>query len=223
MNGILTKKACIFDLDGTLVDSYADIGDAVNLILQEFGFEKHPLDNYLDWIGNGLTNLIRLSLPEDNAFDETQFKEFVSAVAAEYKKNCTHKTYIYDGIPKVLDCLRKNSVKICVLSNKPDALTQYIVEHYFGKWKFDFVMGYQELFPKKPAVESTYHILNQIKVKPEDCIFIGDSIFDLETARNAKMDAIVCLWGYGKENIHGHTDVHYATKPIDILNNPQKE
>ena len=185
-------KGCIFDLDGTLIDSLEDLANSTNEVLYKHGFPTHELHKYNYFIGNGVKKLIYRSLPEDkkDLVDEC-LKEFYEV----YEQRCLECTYCFDGIVELLQYLKSIDVKMAVVTNKPDYLAKKICNHYFKDIFID-VIGNREDFPLKPDPLSTMSVLEQFDLSNEECVFIGDSNVDIYTGLNAKMETIGVTWGF---------------------------
>ena len=207
----------IFDLDGTLVNSIYDLADAVNTALAERGYPVHSVDEYRFFVGNGAKKLCERALPEDRRSEE-ETVSLQGRFSEIYRKNCLVKTLPYDGIPELIDRLSDAGIKCAVASNKPDEFSKEIVEALFGKGRFDLVVGKREGVPTKPAPQIVEHILGELGVPKEDSIFIGDSYVDVETAHNAGLPCIGCVWGFRGENeLKAAGCDHIAYKPGDIF------
>ncbi|GHU87398.1 phosphoglycolate phosphatase [Bacteroidia bacterium] len=185
----------IFDLDGTLVDSLVDIADAMNRTLIRFGFPTFDYESYKYFVGNGLKNLVYQCLP-DNKKQETQVMECLKVMMEEYGKSYAEKTRLYDGIPELLDTLAKRNLKLAVLSNKADELTQKIGSDLLNKWRFDIILGANERFPRKPDPESALYISKELNVSPKNVLYLGDTNIDMKTANAAGMFAVGVTWGF---------------------------
>lgn len=215
-------KLVIFDLDGTLVDSLADLAEAVNYALSQFNFPVHPLESFRYFVGNGVPKLIERALPEDNRSQE-QIEQTKEIFGTYYNMHCTDKTRPYDGIEKLLADLKRQGIKLAVASNKSDEFARLIVKHFFGD-TFDCVSGGKADIPKKPAPDIVFGIMKELGVSAEDTYFIGDSNVDMFTAQNAGIKSIGCLWGFRtkEELVSGGADF-IAEKPDDIYKIIERE
>jgi phosphoglycolate phosphatase len=185
----------IFDLDGTLVDSLVDIADAMNRTLVRFGFPVFDYESYKYFVGNGLKNLVYQCLPDDNK-QEAQVTECLEVMMEEYGRSYAEKTRLYDGIPALLDALTERNLKLAVLSNKADELTQKIGAALLNKWRFDIILGANEHFPRKPDPESAIYISKKLNVFPKNVLYLGDTNIDMKTADAAGMFAVGVTWGF---------------------------
>jgi phosphoglycolate phosphatase len=188
-------QAIIFDLDGTLLDTLADIGDSVDRMLAEFGFPGHTLDDYRLFIGNGIKMLVTRALPPEGC-PEALIAACVQRAREIYWENWNRKTRPYDGIPALLDQLQTAGVPLAVLSNKPHDFTVRYVSAYFENVKFKAVMGQNDTFPIKPDPAAALDIARRIGRPPASFLFVGDSAVDMQTAAAAGMHAVGAGWGF---------------------------
>lgn len=210
-------KLVIFDLDGTLVNSLEDLGNACNSALERFGYPTHPMDSFRYFVGDGVPMLIHRALPESERSEENIAR--VKAVFDEiYGRNYNVCTRPYDGITELLDKLKAEGILIAVASNKPDNFTQTIVTSMFGD-TFSYVSGKKEGFEKKPDPQIALHIMEKLGVSPKDVLFAGDSSVDMQTAHNAGCDCIGCVWGFRTlQELTDNKATYIANSPIDIFN-----
>jgi phosphoglycolate phosphatase len=188
-------QAVIFDLDGTLLDTLADIGGAVNRMLMEFGFATHTLNDYRRFIGNGISKLVFLALPLEGRSD-VMFDNCLYRVREIYGEHWNHQTRPYDGILDMLAILTQKEVPMAVLSNKPHDFTVRHVNAYFDRWEFEAVMGQNDRFPIKPDPAAALDIARQIDLPPSAFLFVGDSGVDMQTATAAGMHSVGAKWGF---------------------------
>ena len=187
-------KAVIFDLDGTLLDTLADIGTGANFALCQFGYSPYPIEAYRSKIGHGIKKLFRAALPED-ATDEDLAK--VNGVyQAYYPANCTVHTSYFPGVREFLDVLVKKGIKLAVISNKTEPTSKKIMAHYFGDYDWAFVWGNNGSRPLKPATEAGVLACETLGLKPEEILYIGDGDTDMEFASKMGFIATGVTWGY---------------------------
>ncbi|MBO5210902.1 MAG: HAD family hydrolase [Clostridia bacterium] len=194
----LMYKAVIFDLDGTLVNSLKDLAVATNYALEQHGFKPYPIDDYKYLIGDGMAKLIERAIPNDALTDET-FKSVFNGFMDYYREHCLVYTHVYDGMENAVKTLSDMGLKLAVVSNKADDMTNVIVKEFFGDI-FMAVAGKREGIPVKPDPTLTLMIMDEIGVKPHECIFIGDSGMDCATAVNSGCYPLGVLWGFRKSD-----------------------
>lgn len=210
------KQLVIFDLDGTLLNTIADLGNACNYALQECGFTTHPLSAYNYMVGNGVRKLMERAQPDAGPDTiDTLLRKFRSY----YDQHCTDLTKPYPGIEDLLFDLREHGIAVAVASNKYQAAVTHVISHYFPDIEFAAVMGEQPGRQKKPDPSIVFDILNQHPCPKKDILYVGDSAVDMETARRACLDSVGVTWGFRpvSELIAAHAD-NIVSSPAEILN-----
>ena len=188
-------RAVIFDLDGTLIDSAADVGDAVNRVLAESNFPVHPTASYYHFMGDGVVELVRRALPENVRSPET-IQAGVAAFFRAYEENWYHKSRPYPGIPELLKDLTGRGLRLSVLSNKPHRFTTKFVETFLSDWTFAAVLGQRDGVPRKPDPAGALEIADHLGFSPSEVLFLGDTPVDMETAAAAGMFPVGACWGF---------------------------
>lgn len=210
-------KAVVFDLDGTLVDSAADLGNAVNRVLVSRGFPVHEIRRYQDFIGNGTEMMVKRALPEESRTNEI-VKECLAEFMKDYSRNYDVDTALYDGIPQLLDHLSDKSIILTLLTNKPEDITLKLNKSLLSKWDFKVVMGSSEGLPKKPDPTGAKMLLDKIGIPGSQTVYFGDSGIDMKTAVSSGMVPVGVLWGFrGKEELENDGAEYIIEKPMDIL------
>lgn len=211
-------KAILFDLDGTLLDTLEDLGNAANCVLAGKGFPIHTLETYRYFVGDGVTMLMNRALPEDNRNDDT-IRACVRAFREEYGRNWHVKTRPYDGVAEMLDALTANGLKMAVLSNKPDEFTKQCVTEFLPDWTFDMVLGQSNSVPLKPDPSGAREIAKCLNISPSNFIYLGDTAIDMKTAVTAGMFPVGALWGFRTEKELRENGARALIKrPQEILN-----
>lgn len=188
-------KAVIFDLDGTLLDTLADIADSMNRVLVRHGFQDHGYDAYRFFIGDGLVNLVQRALPPENRNPELA-DECLAEMKQDYRRNWKNKTKPYPGILDMLRELNKTGLPLAVLSNKDHVFTLEMVDWFFPQIVFAEVAGAKPDVPLKPNPEAARAILSTLALEPKDALFVGDTSVDIKTAVNAGMYPLGVSWGF---------------------------
>ncbi len=188
----MKKKAIVFDLDGTLLDTREDIADSVNYALKLNGLDELELDDIIEKTGKGNRKLIRDCAP---LADDKTIEKIYSDFVKYYSDHAMIKTTIYPGMAETLVKLKEKGYKMAVVSNKIDSITKKIVNHYF-KDVFDYVLGGVDGVKLKPAPDMVYVAIYNLKFPVIDTVYIGDSLVDYETAINSKMSSIIVSYGY---------------------------
>ena len=208
----------IFDLDGTLVNTITDLGNACNHALQAFDLPTHSIAEYPFLVGNGINKLIERALPE-----ALRTEEMISKVRrhfiAYYDVHSYDFSVPYDGIMAVLQTLKKQpNTYLAVASNKYHEATQRIIDHFFPQ-VFDVVFGERPNVPRKPEPQIVENILDALPQNAlEKIYFVGDSLVDIQTARNAKIPVISCTWGFcSAETIRDAKPDFVVDKPQELM------
>ena len=215
----------IFDLDGTLINTINDLGQACNHALSACGFPTHKTKDYPQLVGNGINRLIERALPEEHRNEATVLRLREYFVPYYDAHNCD-LTRPYDGIPELLQSLKAAGHTLAVASNKYQAATEKIVAHFFPG-TFDVVLGERIGVPRKPDPQIVYDILSLLhpvsssilKEELEEVLYIGDSLVDAETAHAAKATLVLCTWGFCTEQQLRTAQPKYMIQhPSELLN-----
>lgn len=209
-------KAVLFDLDGTLVNSLFDLATSTNYALEQMGFKTHTNNEYCYFVGNGMKKLIERALPSDKTDEET-FNKCFDIFYSHYKEHFYDKTIAYEGIEDLLIKLNQKEIMLSVISNKQHEMAVTVVEKIFPKIKFHTVSGKQEDYPAKPDNQLTKKIIADMGVEPAECLFIGDSNVDMQTALNSGCKSVGVLWGFRtEEELVNSGAVHIVSKASEI-------
>ena len=212
------KQLVIFDLDGTLLNTIADLAEAVNRALVACGFPPHPTDAYRFFVGDGVSKLFERALPaearsaENIALIRTHFIPYYDAHNADLSRP-------YDGIVELLAELKSRSVRVAVASNKYQAATEKLVRHYFADTDFVAVLGQREGVAIKPSPQIIFDVLEVAGgVAPKDVLYVGDSNVDMQTGPNAGVDTVGVSWGFRpREELAAHNPVAIIDHPSELL------
>ena len=209
----------IFDLDGTLINTIDDLGQACNHALSACGFPTHKIEDYPRLVGNGINKLIERALPKEHRNEATVLRLREHFVPFYDQHNCD-LTRPYDGIPELLQTLKAAGHTLAVASNKYQAATEKIVAHFFPN-TFDIVLGERAGIPRKPAPQIVWDILaslpSTINHKPST-LYVGDSLVDAATARAADLPFVACTWGFcTKEQLQTAQPNYMVNHPGEIL------
>lgn len=186
----MTYKTCLFDMDGTVLDTIADLRDAVNHTLALYGHPACDTQRVRDATGNGARNLIAHCLPQGEATPD--FEAIFSAYKAYYAAHSCIKTAPYEGITALLQELREDGCKVAIVSNKPDGAVKELAARFFPG-----IPAFGEAgLPRKPAPDMVYHALDVLGADRANAAYIGDSEVDVATAKNAGLELIAVSWGF---------------------------
>jgi phosphoglycolate phosphatase len=191
----MVYKALIFDLDGTLLNTLDDLGNAMNRVLAKEGFPLHPVDAYRYFVGDGVTMLVTRTLPEDKRDTDT-IQRCLEVFREDYSQSWNIKTKPYNGIPEMLDAVAARGLKMAILSNKPHDFTKYCVAELLPDWKFEMVLGQRDGIPRKPDPMGALEIADYFQLPVSEILYLGDTAVDMQTAIAAQMFPVGVLWGF---------------------------
>ncbi len=206
------KPGLIFDLDGTLVDSLAGLAASLNCALAASGLPTHVSGVVRGFIGNGARVLVERAVPAGS--DEAVIATVELSFKEDYDTTWPTGTRPYNGISEMLKTLQERGYPLSVLSNKPHPFTEIIVARLFPEIHFTAVLGQRAGISHKPDPAGALEIAAIFGLAPDSCTLIGDSLPDLETARNAGMNSVAVMWGFHDR------DCLLAAKPDRIAENP---
>ena len=216
----------IFDLDGTLLNTIDDLGYACNYSLEQTGYATHPIADYPRMVGNGINNLIRRALPESEQTEENILRVRAHFVPYYNSHNCDY-TRPYEGIPELLATLKAQGHQLAVASNKYQAATEKIVNHFFPG-TFDVILGEREGIERKPNPQIVFDIIDRLRqtehrpATPDrvqtELLYVGDSLVDKDTAANANVPFVACSWGFvSREALVENGVGRIIDKPEELL------
>ena len=211
-------KACIFDLDGTLADTLESMSVSANQVIKTLGYAPLPRENFRYYAGDGAKTLIERVLRDAGDKKLEHFEEVYRAYSEIFDKDCTYKVIVFDGMRETLEKLKTMGIKLAVLSNKPHAQTKKVISSLFGDDLFDWVQGQQEGIPRKPDPYAAIQIAEKFGVKPEECVYIGDSEVDVATGTAARMKTLGVTWGFRSvEQLKEAGATILLDRPVQIL------
>lgn len=215
-------KLCIFDLDGTLLNTLPTINYYCNLTLREFGLPEIPEERYKYLVGNGAKVLIERMIDEVGADREKYFDKLFKFYNKEYNKNVSYLTKAFDGVPELLAGLKEIGINTAVISNKPDFAAVNVVKLFFGDL-IDIAHGGREGVALKPSPEGVFKIFEEASVSADECLYIGDTGTDMETGKNSGIFSIGVLWGFRKEEELLENGANLiVSHPLEILEYARK-
>lgn len=210
-------KLCIFDMDGTTVNSINSIAYYANKALEKFGYAAIPTERFKMLVGNGAATLVERMLREVGG-DMSDHAALLGEYNKTYDDGFLYLAEPYDGVCDMLRGLKERGIKTAVLSNKPDSTTKKISEALFGAELIDWCMGAREGVKLKPDPNGIYEIMSHFGVEREECLYIGDTATDMETAKNAAVYSIGVLWGFrGREELESAGAETVIEHPREII------
>lgn len=208
------KRAIIFDLDGTLLDTLEDLRDSLNVALAGKRLPERTLEEVRHFVGNGIHNLIERAVPEGTSEEvvEQVFQDF----RRYYLEHCEEKTCAYPGIPELLQELERRGISMAIVSNKADAAVKELAKTYFPK--VGVAIGEREGIARKPAPDSVFEAMRLLGVSAEEVLYVGDSDVDIATANNAGLPCVSVTWGFrGEEFLRSLNPAYVIHHPEELL------
>lgn len=211
-------KAVIFDLDGTVTDTLSTIAYFGNFALTTHGFNAIPDEHYKFFAGNGKKVLIERMLDFSGDYTEEDFKKVEKTYDDAYEGDPIGKTTVFDGILPLLADLQSRGIKTAINSNKPHNVAVMVLDALFPKGSVDNIYGQIDGIPNKPDPILALKLAEEFSAKPEECLFVGDTSVDMQTAKSAGMNAVGVLWGFREEEELKKAGADYIiSDPAEIL------
>lgn len=206
----------LFDLDGTLLDTLEDISSAMNHALGTRGLPPHGPEDYRQFIGEGVRRLVQRAVAASGG-DAGLEAEVFTEYRRRYAERLVETTRPYPGIPELLEALRGRGVPVGVLSNKPDDATRALVGRFFPG-RVEVARGERPGTPPKPDPASALEVARELGAEAAECLFVGDTKVDMQTARRAGMRPVGVLWGFrGRDELEAHGAEVIVARPEEIL------
>lgn len=206
-------QTVIFDLDGTLLDTLSDLTNAVNYVLERYGYPLRSKAEIRRFLGNGARNLIQCALPE--AVDAETFEKILSDYIVYYNAHAQIFTAPYEGVETLLATLQSKGIAVAVVSNKGDEAVKALVGQYFPS--VPVVIGERKGVRRKPAPDSLLEAMRELNANPETTVLVGDSEVDALAAKNAGIAWAAAGWGFrDKDELLAHNPAVYLTTPRDF-------
>lgn len=208
-------EGCIFDLDGTLLDTLESLAGSFNRTLEHFGYPPHPVDAYRYFVGDGQRACVERCLPPD-ALRESVITAFIEAQQADYLESWQTATP-YAGIPEAVDSLAGQGLALAVLSNKNHAFTVRCMDHFFPGVGFRVVQGYTGEHPHKPDPAAAFAVCRAMEIAPGAVAFVGDTATDIGTAVACGNVPVGVLWGFRQAGELLDAGARYLVRTPDQL------
>lgn len=210
-------KLVIFDLDGTLLNTVEDLGNATNNALRALGYMEHEMEDYKILCGRGIYNLFRQALPEDVASEEN-VRKMAELFLPYYDEHKCDQTRPYPGIPEMIEEITSKGVRIALASNKYQDGAEKLMKHFFANKTFLKILGQREGQPIKPDPAIVEQILAEDPaIKKEEVIYVGDSDVDMKTGINAGVRTVGVTWGFrSRKELEAYSPWKIASSPSEL-------
>lgn len=211
-------KACILDIDGTLLDSVESIAYVANQVMATYGLPSQPVEAFNYFAGDGADELMKRTLRASGDTELIHYEEGRTLYREIFARDPLYKVTAFDGMPETLEELTRRGVRLAVLSNKPHLAAVGAIEAIYGKECFDIILGQKEGLPRKPSPEGAWMIAERFGIEPGECMYVGDTNTDMQTGKAAGMMTIGVTWGFRdrKELEENHADI-IIDHPSELL------
>lgn len=189
-------RCCIFDLDGTLLNTLTALQTTINLMLKHFGYPAVGEEKIKKFVGDGYKMLVERALKDAGDEGLMHYEEGLQVYMELFAIHSMDEVQPYDGIRELLKTMKERGIKIAVLSNKPHERTVDNINTVFGTGYFDIVAGERPGIPRKPDPAGIYRILDALGEKPENCLYFGDTDTDMQTGLGAGLTTVGVTWGF---------------------------
>ncbi len=186
-------SAVIFDLDGTLLNTLEDLCDSVNVVMREYGWEPHSLEQIRKFVGNGIGKLMERSVPGGR--ENPKYEKALADFREYYTGHCRIKTKPYEGVIGMMEELKRRGYRMAIVSNKNDQAVKELDKIYFSQYTV-VAVGDRKGYRRKPEPDLVHLAMDELGVQPEDTVYVGDSEVDYATAKNSGLDCILVSWGF---------------------------
>lgn len=208
-------RGVVFDLDGTLADTLRTIAAAVNHGLGVLGLPPRSLEEVAEMVGEGVAILCEKALPPDRV---AEAEELARHVRAFYERHPVLHCRLFPGMEEALGELRALGLRLGVLSNKPDSLTQKTIDGLGVRDAFAAVLGHREDLPRKPDPAGLHHVLGRLGLSPDEILYVGDTPIDMETGARAGAPRVAVAWGFRPLDVLvRHEPEYVAREPADLV------
>lgn len=211
-------KCCIFDLDGTLINTIYALNKTINLMLEQLGYEPIDEAHTKIFVGDGYQNFVKRALEYRGDKGLCHLDEALKIYCEIFQKNCLYQIQAYDGMKELLNYLKENGIKIAVLTNKAEAQAVENIETVYGKGYFDLITGEQPDRKHKPDPQGAWYTAETLNIKREECLYFGDTNTDMRTGIAAKMDTVGVTWGFReREELEEFKPKYIMDSPWEVL------
>lgn len=208
---------CMFDLDGTIINTIHALTYTTNLVLEHFHLGPVSEAAMMQMVGNGYKKQMERSLLAAGDKDLVHFEASLPLYQELFSRHCLHQLEPYPGMTELLNRMKAAGMKLAVLTNKPHQRGIETVEAVYGRGFFDVILGEKEEIPKKPDPTGAFMVMDELGVTKENCLYMGDTNTDMETAANAGLDAVGAIWGFrGRKELEAFHPKFLAEHPLDV-------
>ena len=196
-----SKELIIFDMDGTIIDSIPALAKSVNFALNELNLPIYPQEVIAQWVGNGAEVLIKRGLSGKKDYEEPNNELFLRAkdlMLSFYKEHLTDGCNLYEGVEETLEYLKQKGYKMAIATNKPHDFVDVMLKDFKIDRYFDLALGAGVVEKKKPHPQLLLRVCQDLNIKPQSAVMVGDSASDIKAAKAADIDSIALTFGYNQ-------------------------
>lgn len=210
-------KCCIFDLDGTIINTLHSLERSISLTMEHFGYGPVDGAHTRIFVGDGFKKLVERALIYSGDEKLVHYEEALSVYNEIFKGNCLYKIEPYPGMPEFLSFLKEKGVRIGVVTNKGHERAVECVETVYGKGFFDRITGEGNGIKPKPDPSGALLTARYFHAEPSECLYFGDTNTDMRTGLNAGMDTVAVTWGFrGRAELEAFHPKYIICHPRDI-------
>ncbi len=210
-------KSCIFDLDGTIIDTIQSMTHSISLTMGEFGYAPIDEAHTKKFVGDGYRKLVERALLYSGDNQLVHYEEALVIYDKTFQENCLYKVKAYDGMPELLKSLKAKGIKLGVLTNKGHERAVECVESVYGKNFFDQIIGEGNGIKVKPDPAGALLMAERFSLQPSSCLYFGDTNTDMKTGRNAGMDTVGVTWGFrDRQELEAFEPKYIISHPREI-------
>lgn len=211
-------KACIFDLDGTLLNTIYALSYCISFTMREFGGKDIDEAHTKLFVGDGYKELVKRALIYSGDTRLVHMEAACMRYLDIFNKNSLYNVQPYDGIIDAIKFLNKKSIKTAVLSNKPEEIARLNINKFFGESLFEKVYGQKEGVPRKPDPKMLDDLIIELGIKKDDILYFGDTSTDMLTASNSGVKAVGVLWGFrDRKELEAYKPYKIIENPVEIM------
>lgn len=211
-------RLVILDLDGTAVNTLESLAYTSNRVMRSLGLREMPADHFRYYAGDGAAHMLSRCMKDAGDPEAAGLEDALTLYKEEFKTGCTYQVKPYDGLPEVFAKFRERGVSLAICTNKAQPYAEAVIHKVYGTELFQIILGEGSGHPRKPDPEGVLHIARQLGVKPEECLYVGDTNTDMKTGLAAGMYTVGVTWGFRpREELESFSPDRVIDRPAELL------
>ncbi len=211
-------RCCIFDLDGTLLNTLPALIRTMNLTLGHFDLQPIGEEDTKRFVGDGYKKFVERAFKARGVEARERLEAAYPVYERYFRDNCLYHIEAYDGIRELLAFLKARGTKIAVVSNKGQERAEENIESVFGRGYFDMILGEREGIARKPDPAGALCTARVLGAEPSECLYLGDTDTDMKTGIAAGMDTAGVTWGFrGREELLAFHPRYIVDDPRQVM------